>query len=85
MRLSELLKDEKGPPAGLSRDVEVTGLSADSRTVRPGFVFAAIKGTQSDGQAFVGDAIDCVYPMPSCSEEVESCLAAVLDDVGLFD
>lgn len=58
MRLSELLKGDNGPPAGLSRDVEVTGLSADSRTVRPGFVFAAIKGTQSDGREFVGDAIE---------------------------
>ena len=58
MRLSELLKGDNGPPAGLSRDIEVTGLSADSRTVRPGYVFAAIKGTESDGRAFVGDAIE---------------------------
>lgn len=58
MRLSELLKGDNGPPAGLSRDVEVTGLSADSRKVRPGFVFAALKGTRSDGRTFVGDAIE---------------------------
>ena len=58
MRLSELLKGDNGPPVGPSRDVEVTGLSADSRSVRPGYVFAAIKGTRSDGRAFVGDAIN---------------------------
>jgi len=58
LRLSELLKDDTGPPTGAFRDVEVTGLSADSRTVRPGYIFAAIKGTRSDGRTFVGDAVN---------------------------
>jgi UDP-N-acetylmuramoyl-L-alanyl-D-glutamate--2,6-diaminopimelate ligase len=35
----------------------VTGISADSRTVKPGFLFAAVPGTKTDGLAFVPQAI----------------------------
>ncbi|WP_018997751.1 UDP-N-acetylmuramoyl-L-alanyl-D-glutamate--2,6-diaminopimelate ligase [Hirschia maritima] len=39
-------------------DWEFTGLTSDSRKVAPGFVFAAIKGTVSDGRDFIQSAID---------------------------
>src|SRR5262245_5484570 len=35
----------------------VTGISADSRTVKPGFLFAAVPGTKSDGLAFLPQAV----------------------------
>jgi len=38
-------------PASLS------GLTADSRRVEPGFLFAALPGTLADGRAFIGEAI----------------------------
>ena len=38
-------------------DVEVTGLAADSRAVRPGDLFAALPGTRQDGARFVADAV----------------------------
>jgi UDP-N-acetylmuramoyl-L-alanyl-D-glutamate--2,6-diaminopimelate ligase len=38
-------------------NVEVKGVSFDSRKVKPGFLFVAIKGTQSDGHAFIEKAI----------------------------
>jgi UDP-N-acetylmuramoyl-L-alanyl-D-glutamate--2,6-diaminopimelate ligase len=38
-------------------DVKITGLSADSRTVRPGFLFAAIPGTRLDGRNFIDAAV----------------------------
>jgi UDP-N-acetylmuramoyl-L-alanyl-D-glutamate--2,6-diaminopimelate ligase len=38
-------------------DREIVGLSADSRTVRPGFLFAALPGTRLDGRAFANDAV----------------------------
>ncbi|MCG8548062.1 MAG: Mur ligase domain-containing protein, partial [Alphaproteobacteria bacterium] len=38
-------------------DVEITGLSADSRDVRPGYLFAALPGTQRDGREFIDDAV----------------------------
>ncbi|PWC34676.1 UDP-N-acetylmuramoylalanyl-D-glutamate--2,6-diaminopimelate ligase [Azospirillum sp. TSO35-2] len=35
----------------------MTGLTADSRAVRPGFVFAALPGVKTDGRAFIADAL----------------------------
>ncbi|NNG04335.1 MAG: UDP-N-acetylmuramoyl-L-alanyl-D-glutamate--2,6-diaminopimelate ligase [Inquilinus sp.] len=36
---------------------EITGLTADSRAVEPGFLFAALPGSQADGRDFIGAAI----------------------------
>ena len=38
-------------------DVEISGLTADSRRVEPGFLFAALPGTAADGRDFISDAI----------------------------
>jgi UDP-N-acetylmuramoyl-L-alanyl-D-glutamate--2,6-diaminopimelate ligase len=35
----------------------VTGIAADSRAVKPGFLFAAVRGTKSDGLTFVPQAV----------------------------
>src|SRR5499427_4189635 len=35
----------------------VTGISADSRTVKPGFLFAAVQGAKTDGLAFLSQAV----------------------------
>ena len=56
IRLSHLVAGE----APLPREAEalfVAGLTADSRAVRPGFVFAALPGTHVDGAAFIPQAI----------------------------
>src|SRR5438094_1720170 len=44
----------RGPPLG---DPEIVGITADSRQVKPGFLFAALRGTQQDGRAFAADAV----------------------------
>ena len=56
MRLSELIASGPGP-AALSRDPEIVGLSADSRAVKPGFLFAALAGTRHKGSDFIADAV----------------------------
>ena len=38
--------------------VDVEGICFDSRKVRPGFLFIAIKGTQSDGHEYIAKAIE---------------------------
>ena len=40
-----------------SGEATVEGITSDSRAVRPGYVFAALKGTRSDGMAFAADAV----------------------------
>jgi UDP-N-acetylmuramoyl-L-alanyl-D-glutamate--2,6-diaminopimelate ligase len=41
----------------LPRDPEITGLTADSRAVRPGDLFAALPGAKVDGRTYIADAI----------------------------
>jgi UDP-N-acetylmuramoyl-L-alanyl-D-glutamate--2,6-diaminopimelate ligase len=38
-------------------DPDIRGLTADSRTVKPGFLFAAMPGARLDGRHFVADAV----------------------------
>ena len=54
LRLSELCEDIEVTGA---QDSEVTGLTADSRTVEPGFLFAALAGSRADGLDHVGEAV----------------------------
>ena len=39
-------------------NMEVKGICFDSRKVQPGFLFVAVKGTLSDGHAFITRAIE---------------------------
>jgi UDP-N-acetylmuramoyl-L-alanyl-D-glutamate--2,6-diaminopimelate ligase len=50
-RLSTLVRRD------LSVDPEITGVTADSRRVQPGFLFAALPGSNADGRRFVPAAI----------------------------
>jgi len=55
-----LLSSLFGPDVQLpdaAGSVRVTGVTADSRHVRPGFVFVAIAGTKVDGARFIEDAV----------------------------
>ncbi len=55
-RLIEGLTEAEVLQGDLSREVE--GLSYDSRKVRPGQVFVAVRGHTRDGHAFLQDAVD---------------------------
>lgn len=55
MKLSQLLDGASLEIAGT--EPEITGLTADSRQVRPGFLFAALAGTKTHGADFVADAL----------------------------
>jgi UDP-N-acetylmuramoyl-L-alanyl-D-glutamate--2,6-diaminopimelate ligase len=41
----------------MTPDLAVTGISADSRTITPGMVYVAVRGSQADGHQFVQDAV----------------------------
>lgn len=58
MRLHDLLSGlTESIDIATAGDVEVTGISADSRKIVPGEMFVALAGTKGDGARFVGDAI----------------------------
>ncbi len=56
MMLRDLLTSEARRD-GRFDSTAVTGISADSRTVTPGFLFAAVPGTRNDGLTFVSQAV----------------------------
>jgi UDP-N-acetylmuramoyl-L-alanyl-D-glutamate--2,6-diaminopimelate ligase len=56
MMLRDLLTSEARCD-GRFGTLAVTGISADSRTVKPGFLFAALRGAKIDGLAFLPQAI----------------------------
>jgi len=39
------------------QDIDITGLTCDSRKVAPGFLFAALPGAVQDGRRFIADAL----------------------------
>lgn len=65
MRLADLMHGSSLPARLNGRTLEaaqlaafeVTGLTADSRRVRPGDLFAALPGTRTDGRAFIAEAV----------------------------
>jgi UDP-N-acetylmuramoyl-L-alanyl-D-glutamate--2,6-diaminopimelate ligase len=52
MRLSDLVKRD------LSVDPQIEGVTADSRKVRPGWLFAALPGAKVDGRSFAPKALE---------------------------
>lgn len=38
--------------------VEITGISSDSRNIKTGYLFAALKGTKNNGAGFIADAVN---------------------------
>src|SRR5437867_11910049 len=57
MRLRECGDVLDGVTVRGSLDREITGLTDDSRRVSPGWLFVAVKGTQSDGHRFLAQAV----------------------------
>src|SRR3954468_4412486 len=56
MTLGELIGLEARLPSGAAR-VPIEGLTADSREVKPGYLFAALPGVKTDGARFIADAL----------------------------
>ena len=57
MQLSHLLNGIITYDSHGVSDLEIEGLAYDSRRVRPGFLFVALKGYAQDGHAFIHDAV----------------------------
>ena len=58
MRLNELLKKVKPLAIIGADDIDISGVNIDSRKIKDGHLFVAMKGTQVDGHKFIGKAIE---------------------------
>jgi UDP-N-acetylmuramoyl-L-alanyl-D-glutamate--2,6-diaminopimelate ligase len=56
MKLNRLAGPEVAVPPGCG-EIEIAGLTADSRAVQPGWLFAALPGAKADGARFVAEAV----------------------------
>jgi UDP-N-acetylmuramoyl-L-alanyl-D-glutamate--2,6-diaminopimelate ligase len=79
MRLSALAGD-----VFAGRDPEIAGLTADSRAVAAGFLFAALPGVNADGRAFIADALKkgavAVLGPSAIRGTIANDVAAIIDD-----
>ncbi len=57
MKLSDVLGKVSPVEVRGSLEVEISGVEIDSRRVKPGSLFVAVKGTQADGHAYVSKAV----------------------------
>ena len=62
MKLSRLITDCPGissaeDTAARLNDPDIVGVESDSRRIKPGMIFIAVKGAQADGHAFIGQAL----------------------------
>jgi len=68
MKLKELLKNITVLAVKGSDDVEVTGVNIDSRRIKDGHLFVAMKGTQVDGHKFIPKAVELGAKAVLCEE-----------------
>jgi len=57
MKLDQVFQHLKWQRVSGPATAEITGLALDSRQVRSGYLFVALKGSVTDGRRFIGDAI----------------------------
>jgi len=84
LRLSDLTKGGGTAAQTQVPDLDITGLTADSRDVRPGFMFAALPGAKADGQAYIDEAIAkgavaILAPPTVCAHHLDDGIALVTD------
>ncbi|SEA72443.1 UDP-N-acetylmuramoylalanyl-D-glutamate--2,6-diaminopimelate ligase [Prevotella sp. tc2-28] len=77
MKLSELLKLVKPMTIIGSTETEITGVNIDSRKIKEGHLFVAIKGTQTDGHRFIPKALELGAIAVLCEDIPEDCLPGI--------
>ncbi len=65
--------------------IKVTGVSIDSRTIKPGDLFIAIRGDHFDGHQFIESAINGGAKAVVCDEKGKDTLQNVTDNIILVD
>ena len=77
MKLSDLLKAIQPVQITGSTDMEITGVNIDSRLIEAGHLFMAMRGTQTDGHAYIPAAIEKGAVAILCEEWPEELKAGI--------
>lgn len=78
MKLLNLLKDIEIIEASADMELEIGDISYDSRRTKPGDLFVAIKGFESDGHRYIGAAREKGAAAVICEEKPEAGIPYVL-------
>lgn len=89
MRLSEFFDTTSAAPVisagalSVMTDPEISGLTADSRRVQPGWLFAALPGSVTDGRAYIDQAIEggasAILSLPDAEGRVDGRVPLIAD------
>lgn len=71
MELRQVLADVAPLGAGLDPEMEISGISYDSRTLRPGELFVALPGYRTDGHRFIRQAVEKGAALVLCEHAPE--------------
>ena len=77
MRLSDLLQTIQPVRIAGSTSMEITGVNIDSRLIGTGHLFMAMRGTQTDGHAYIPAAINKGAVAVLCEELPEELKAGI--------
>jgi UDP-N-acetylmuramoyl-L-alanyl-D-glutamate--2,6-diaminopimelate ligase len=72
MQLAQILKNCPIQQVHGNMDHDVTGMHYDSRQIRPGDAFFALRGVVSDGHAFISSAVASGAKVVFCEERFEN-------------
>lgn len=77
MKIKELLGAVRATEIVGASEIEITGVNIDSRLVEPGHLFMAVRGTQTDGHAYIATAIEKGATAILCEEIPAELVAGV--------
>ncbi|MCE5313616.1 MAG: UDP-N-acetylmuramoyl-tripeptide--D-alanyl-D-alanine ligase [Armatimonadota bacterium] len=81
IKAEEVLQAVRGELLSGDLDTKITGVSTDTRTIKPGDLFFALTGESSEGHKFLADALAKGASGVVVSRKVEArCLAIRVDD-----
>jgi UDP-N-acetylmuramoyl-L-alanyl-D-glutamate--2,6-diaminopimelate ligase len=83
MKLKKLLKDIPCKAIKGSKEIEITGICGDSRSVAPGNLFIARRGSSFNGADFIGDAVlaGAIVVFTDMYDPFLEVVQVILDDV----
>jgi UDP-N-acetylmuramoyl-tripeptide--D-alanyl-D-alanine ligase len=84
LRLDEIVQAVGGRMSGPCEPVGVTGLSTDTRTLKPGEIFVALAGESFDGHRFVAEAFARGARAALVAESAGDGAVSAAPDVGLL-
>ena len=78
MKLKELLKTTPARKTAADLEAEITGVAYDSRAVKSGDVFVAVRGLASDGHKYIPMAAEKGAACVICEEKPETDIPYVI-------